>query len=162
MHPLRPICAALTLLLATACGSGSDAAHGGAGGGGGTGGALAGTIDGQPWTLSAAYTDSFLTNSTDAWVILRGEPDPGSCASPNSPVQAPKLQVRVPRKVGEYPISADTNREVNVLIPPSTSLSIGTGTLVVKEASATIVKATLTIDEAPVQISGELWAEICD
>ena len=74
MHPLRPISAALTLLLATACGSGSDAAHGGAGGGGGTGGALAGTIDGQPWTLSAAYTDSFLTNSTDAWVILRGEP----------------------------------------------------------------------------------------
>ena len=70
--------------------------------------------------------------------------------------------MRVPRKVGEYPISADTNREVNVLIPPSTSLSIGTGTLVVKEASATIVKATLTIDEAPVQISGELWAEICD
>ena len=144
---------ALTLLLIAGCGESTGPDDGG-------GDTLTGTVDGSDWTVNAGFTDNFLSNAEELWVILFGDAN-ASCDNLTAPVTAAKLQLRVPNTVGSYELSAAANRELNVFIPPSTSLSIATGTLEVVAVSATAVEAELSVSDQGVVIDGSFTAEIC-
>lgn len=148
------------MVMLVGCGSGGDATDGASGNGGGPE-ALSGTIAGSPWEVSAAYTDSFLSNDQDAWVVLLGNDDTGSCDAPNISLESAKLQLRVPLISGEYALDASSNRRVNLFIPPSTSSSLSVGTVTVEAVSATALVASLSIADTDVVLDGFFAATIC-
>lgn len=67
---------------------------------------LAGTIDGAPWTMTAAHSDSFLDDE-DGYFAVFLETAPADSCSPGS--EGRSVLTRVPLEVGEQKLSLSKN-----------------------------------------------------
>lgn len=148
---------ALCLLLA-GCGDSGDDGNDGSGSATIASSKLAGKVGGMSWTLAAAQTDAFFSDSTEFWVDLYSAAPTGcgSTAPGNSVI------LTVPKKVGSHALSLQLNGTFVVDNANQDNLVATEGAIRVDEITDTLLRGgvTMTFDAAN-SISGEFEATIC-